>query len=261
MRKPNAFPVKNSGDLSKGRWRVVIGLHAIREVLKVRPNEVNRILVREGWENSSDLRQILDKTKLLNIKVDIVSRTLIDKINFPNQGIAAEVSPIPSSNLDSIVLDKKMSIVLALDGIEDPQNFGAIIRTSWLFGVDAIISDSIDLNVLTPAMHKVASGGIEHVKLINVQSLKIALEMFKKNGYWIFGLDGDGSKDLRTVSVPDKIVWVLGSEERGMRLTTKKICDEIVSVPQVDNAASYNVSVVAGLILYESEKQRRVVKP
>jgi 23S rRNA (guanosine2251-2'-O)-methyltransferase len=111
---------------------------------------------------------------------------------------------------------------------------------------------------LSPTVHKVACGGVEHVPFEQYSQFHPKLEELKKQGYWVFGLSHKAEKNLFEIKIPEKVIWVLGAEDKGLRTTTERVCDELVCLPQADAAASYNVSVAAGMTLIETLRQRQV---
>jgi 23S rRNA (guanosine2251-2'-O)-methyltransferase len=237
--------------------RVSLGFHAVREAVKVRKHDIARLLVRKNWESSKDLQDIVREARRLNIDVEERSSENLDKFGHNNQGVACEIKGRPSLGLQELGAGVD-STVLALDGVEDPHNLGAILRTAWLMGVEAILIPTDRAVGLVPTVHKVSCGGVEHVPLIEVPNLSNALTALKEKGFWVFGLASGGANTLSQIKIPEKIIWVLGAEDKGLRTTTERACDELVSIPQIDNAASYNVSVATGITLYETRRQSSI---
>nr|BFD60533.1 23S rRNA (guanosine(2251)-2'-O)-methyltransferase RlmB [Bdellovibrio sp. CKG001]BFD63948.1 23S rRNA (guanosine(2251)-2'-O)-methyltransferase RlmB [Bdellovibrio sp. HM001]BFD68136.1 23S rRNA (guanosine(2251)-2'-O)-methyltransferase RlmB [Bdellovibrio sp. HAGR004] len=235
-------------------WRVVIGTHAINEVLSVRPSQVKGFWLRQGWENSGDLRDMNDRAQKLRIKVDVKSEQVLEKFGPSQQGAAIFVDGAPELDLASLEsLDK--SIMLILDGIEDPHNLGAILRTSWLVGAQGVLIPEDRAVGLTPTVHKVACGGVEHVPVEETTNFANYAEELKKQGYWIYGLSPRGKRSIFDLDLPDKVVWAIGSEDKGMRVTTERLCDELVVIPQASSSASYNASVATAMALTETLRQ------
>ena len=149
-------------------------------------------------------------------------------------------------------------LVIALDGVEDTHNLGAILRTSWLMGVNGMIIPEDRAVGLTAAVHKVACGGVEHVPILRTNQFTQPFEQLKKDGFWVFGLSHKAERSIYDAKIPEKVIWVLGAEDKGLRSPTEKICDELFSIPQSSPAASYNVSVSAALALAETKRQWNV---
>lgn len=244
----------NSENYIPREWRIVIGTHAINEVLKVRPREVKGMWIRQGWEHSNDLRDMHELALENKVKVDIKPEGVIEKFGSSQQGAAIFVDGAPTLDIDGLENFDK-SIVLMLDGIEDPHNLGAIVRTSWLVGAHGVLIPEDRAVGLTPTVHKVACGGVEHVPVEATTNFAKYAEELKKQGYWIFGLSPRGKKSIFDLDLPDKVVWAVGSEDKGLRVTTERLCDELVLIPQASSSASYNASVATAMALTETLRQ------
>lgn len=247
-------PAARSENQIPREWRIVIGTHAINEVLKVRPREVKGMWIRQGWETSNDLREMHELALANRVKVDIKSEGVIEKFGSSQQGAAIFVDGAPTFDMDGLAAFEK-SVVLMLDGIEDPHNLGAIVRTSWLVGAHGVLIPEDRAVGLTPTVHKVACGGVEHVPVEETTNFAKYAEGLKKQGYWIFGLSPRGKQSIFELDLPDKVVWAVGSEDKGLRVTTERLCDELVFIPQASSSASYNASVATAMALTETLRQ------
>lgn len=237
--------------------RAIAGTHAIREVLKVRPASVKEIWVEKNWESREDLRQIRDEMGRRFPRTILKSEEALSKLARSHQGAIAFSDAVVGADWKKIE-QAESAVVLALDQVEDPHNLGAILRTSWLMGASALLVPEERSAGLTASVHKVAAGGAEHVPLEQGQFLP-KLKNLKDAGFWVFGLDGaQTSTSIFQMKIPSKVIWVMGSEEKGLRTTTRKVCDEVVSLPQANATASYNVSVAAAMILFETSRQLRL---
>lgn len=235
-------------------WRQVSGTHAILELLKIHPGSVQVVLLQANWKSSADLRELMDLITSKKIKVEEKSDQQLQEISRSHQGAIA----FSNLNLDFDYTgfeEKKRGLILALDGVEDTQNLGAVLRTSWLMGVNGLIIPEDRAVGLTATVHKVACGGVEHVPLHRANQFSTPFDELKKAGFWVFGLSHKAQKSIYDLEIPDKVVWVLGAEDKGLRGPTEKACDELVSIPQVSPDASYNVSVSAALALAETKRQ------
>lgn len=250
-----AVAVKAGGvaDIPK-TWRAVVGNHAINEALKVASSDCKKLWVKGTWESNEDLRRIVESAQRLRLQFEVKSDGVLDKLASTHQGAVLYVDGAPEFSFD-LLKSKEQSVVLMLDGLEDPHNLGAIMRTSWLVGADAIITPEDRAVGLTPIVHKVACGGVEHVPLEQVNNFTRHAEALKEQGYWIYGLSHKATKTLFDMNLPEKVVWAIGAEDKGLRGTTEKICDELVSIPQVSAGASYNASVAAAMALSETCRQ------
>lgn len=235
-------------------WRVVIGTHAILEVFKMRPKRIKAMWMRQGGESSGDLREMHDLAVQKGIKIDFKADAVLEKFGTSQQGAALFVEGAPEFSVKDLERHEK-SVVLILDGIEDPHNLGAIVRTSWLTGAHGVIIPEDRAVGLTPTVHKVACGGVEHVPVEETTNFSKYSEELKKQGYWIFGLSPRGSRSIFELDLPEKVVWAIGSEDKGLRVTTERLCDELVYIPQTNSSASYNASVATAMALTETLRQ------
>lgn len=235
-------------------WRVVIGNHAIIEALKVSHKKAKGMWLKSDWESSPDLRQIAELAQVKKVKIESKQATVIDKFGSSHQGAALFIDGSREFKLSSLK-QKEKSIVLILDGIEDPHNLGAILRTSWLTGVDGVLIPEDRAVGLTPIVHKVACGGVEHVPVEATTNFSNQVEELKKMGYWVYGLSPRGKKSIFELNLPDKVVWATGAEDKGMRVTTERLCDELAFIPQTNSTASYNASVATAMALTETIRQ------
>ncbi len=235
-------------------WRVVIGTHAIVEALKIHGRQVKGMWLRSGWESSKDLSDMEELAKKHRVQPEVKPEGVIDKFGPSHQGAALFLESAPTFDVDKLKNLEK-SVVLILDGIEDPHNLGAILRTSWLTGVHGAFIPGDRAVGLTPTVHKVACGGVEHVPVLETTNFANHAEALKEMGYWIYGLSPRGTKSIYELDLPEKVVWAIGSEEKGMRVTTERLCDELAYIPQASSSASYNASVATAMALGESLRQ------
>lgn len=235
-------------------WRQVAGTHAIMELLKIHPNSVEVVLLQQGWKSSGDLRGLEDLLNEKKVKIEEKSESQLHEICRSHQGAVAFSSSNLVFNYENTSWAQH-GLVLALDGVEDAQNLGAIMRTSWLMGVDGLIIPEDRAVGLTATVHKVACGGVEHVPIHRTNQFTRPFETLKEAGFWVFGLSHNAKKTIYDLQLPEKVIWVLGAEDKGLRTTTEKACDELVSIPQLAPDASYNVSVSAALALGETKRQ------
>lgn len=236
-------------------WRIVVGDHAIRSALQNSAQWIKQIWIKQGFESSQFLREIMDEGKKIGLPVEVKPESHIGKVYANHQGALVFVDGRPRLRIGELE-DLKTCILIALDGVEDPHNLGAILRTAWLTGVRGILGPEDRSVGLSPTVHKVACGGVEVVPFEQLSQFHSTLEELKKQGFWIFGLSHQAKKSLFEVKIPEKIVWVFGAEDKGLRSTTERACDELVSLPQADAAASYNVSVAAAMTLVETLRQQ-----
>ncbi|MEK6628081.1 MAG: 23S rRNA (guanosine(2251)-2'-O)-methyltransferase RlmB [Bdellovibrionota bacterium] len=235
-------------------WRQVTGTHAVSELLSTHPKSIEVVLLQANWRSSAELRVLAEKLDSKKIKIEEKSDQQLQDISRSHQGAVA----FSSLALDFDYQNYKWShhgLVLALDGVEDTHNLGAVLRTSWLMGVNGIIIPEDRAVGLTATVHKVACGGVEHVPVHRTNQFATPFENLKKAGFWVFGLSHKAEKTIYDLQMPEKVIWVLGAEDKGLRTPTEKACDELVSIPQLSPNASYNVSVSAALALGETKRQ------
>ncbi len=242
MKKPSFLSPPPEKSL---RW--VVGHHASREALKTHPQWVVEVAV-EDEKNTSFINNLTKKNKW---SVKRKSKKFFNSLARDHQGVAVALNNRP--RFQDSVANRKKSLVAFLDGITDPHNLGAILRTSWLLQVDGLFipkNRSVDL---TPAVCKVASGGAEYVPVESCQ-FQSQLQWFKEKGYWIYGLSEKSKDSLPTRKINPKTVLIVGAEGKGLRKSTEKLCDQLFSLPQVPSETCYNVSVAFALGVYECQR-------
>lgn len=239
--------------------RTVIGIHATAEALKVNARAAQEMWVKEGGDESPALNELIETAQKLRIPLKQVGPKRLDPLGSGHQGVALHLSQSPKLE-ESTLEGAGPMVCLALDQVTDPHNLGAILRSSWLFGVKAVFVPEHRSASLTPTVSKVAQGGVEHVPVVVASPMDQALKRLKDQGFWIFGLSHLGSSHLFEQKLPEKVVWVLGAEGSGLRKPIERACDELVSIPQSAESASYNVAVAAGISLSETHRQHFFTK-
>lgn len=234
------------------------GRNAVREALS---SDVNIIKIMAS--NSSKDRVLLDIINLAkkkNIKVQLLDNKILDKECENNQGIIAETSEFKYSSVDEILQvakDKnKSNFILILDGVEDPHNFGSIIRVAECLGVDGIIISKNRACPVNDTVAKVSAGAIEHVKIAKVTNINTEIERLKKENVWVYACEL-GGEDLDRANLSGNIAIVMGSEGKGVSALTRKLCDGVVSMQMYGKVNSLNVSVATGIVLYEIVRKNR----
>ncbi len=237
--------------------RCVVGIHAVEELLAVRPRAVEQLWLRDTYADHPQLNKIFESTKRLNVRVQTHPVGALDKIVSNHQGVLAFSNDEPE--LDWTALEQaETATLIALDEVEDPHNLGAVLRTSWLLGGQAVLTPEHRSAQLSPAVSKVAQGAVEHIPVVRDGALPQQLEALKKQGFWILGLSHKAKQDIYSLEIPQKVVWVLGSEASGLRKSVEGVCDDLISIPQSAPNASYNVSVAAAIALAETYRQRHL---
>ncbi len=242
---------RSSKQSSNHNERLIAGTHAIEEVLKVNPSHISKVFYTK--ETAAPLKaKIIEFSKRHGFSAEEKQKPALDGI-FPNhQNALVWAKDRPEFDENNL---KEKSLLLFLDGVEDPHNLGAITRSAWLLKADGIyIPDNRSVD-LTPTTHKVACGGVEHVPITSETNFKNPIERFKELGFWVYGLSHKGKKTIFDVELAPRTVLILGAEDKGMRSTIETLCDELVSIPQASSEASFNVSVAAALSMYEYRRQ------
>lgn len=237
--------------------RCVVGIHAVNELLKVRPKAVTRLWLRDKFQDHPDLKQIHELAQSLKLRIETHPVGALDKIISSHQGVLAFSEEQPEIDWEKLkTIDQ--AVLLALDEVEDPHNLGAIMRTGWLFGAEGILIPEHRSADLSPAVSKVAQGAAEHIAVEKDNALPQQLQRLKEMGFWVLGLSHKGKQNLFSLEIPKKVVWVLGSEASGLRKSVEGVCDDLISIPQSNPEASYNVSVAAAVALSETFRQKTV---
>lgn len=233
--------------------QIIFGKNVVLEMLENRSEIIEIFVVDKKHED------IVKMAKSQNIKVTVVNKQKIDKMASGNhQGVLARVKAYEYYQLEDIISDKEYPLILVLDQLEDPHNFGAIIRTAEAAGVDGIIILNRRSVSVTPTVTKIAAGAIENIKIVQVNNLKRALDTLKDKGYWVVGSDMRQAQDYTDVNYKMKTVLVMGSEGSGMSRLVRESCDFIAQIPIVGKTESLNVSVATGVFLFEILRQRNL---
>ena len=247
---------------------LVFGLHAVRAVLERRPKDVLRLSIVAARDDAR-MRELRDLAAARGIAASAASAEALDRETggAAHQGVVAEVRPSAPLNENSLVdlltAAAEPPLVLVLDGVSDPHNLGACLRTADAAGATAVVAPRDRAAGLGPVVRKVAAGAAETVPFAQVTNLARALRDMKDAGLWIAGLAEDGEKGLYEADLRGPLALVMGSEGRGLRRLTRDGCDFVLSLPMRGAVASLNVSVAAGIALYEALRQRgaRVANP
>jgi 23S rRNA (guanosine2251-2'-O)-methyltransferase len=240
--------------------RAVVGIHAVEELLNVRAGSISQFWIREKFLDHPQLAALHDQAENAGVKIKTVSPATLDKIASVNQGVIAFSEEEPEINWPKLEKSERATLV-ALDEVEDPHNLGAVMRTAWLLGAEGVLTTERRSAQIGPAVSKVAQGAVEHVPVVSDMALPQQLEALRAHGFWILGMSHKARQSLFDLEIPEKVVWVLGSESGGLRKSVEGVCDDLISIPQLAPNASYNVSVAAAIALSETHRQRRKSEP
>ena len=239
--------------------KMIFGFHAVTSRLRHEASSVEEIFV-DASRVDGRMKDMIAAAKAANVRVMPVDSSRLDKIvgTRRHQGVIAFASQLSlARNLDELLdaIDGP-PLLLILDGITDPHNLGACLRTADAMGVHAVIAPKDKSAGLNATVSKVACGAAETVPYITVTNLARTLRELKEYGIWIVGTDMSGEADLFHCALPESVAWVMGNEGEGMRRLTREHCDLLVSIPMFGTVESMNVSVSAGMVLSETRRQR-----
>jgi 23S rRNA (guanosine2251-2'-O)-methyltransferase len=240
---------------------LIYGRHAVLSALQG-DRQLNRIWVTSRLRYDPRFLSLISEAKAAGCVVDEVTPFRLDQLTgrAVHQGIAAQVAPYDYVELTELIDRAKAAsdqpVLIAADGITDPHNLGAIIRTAEALGALGLVIPQRRSASITSTVSKVAAGALESLPVSRVVNLNRALEELKQAGFWIFGTTADASQVLYQQSFQGPIVLVIGSEGEGLALLTRQHCDALVSIPLRGQTASLNASVAAGMALYEIFRQR-----
>lgn len=238
---------------------LIYSRNAVYEVLVAKRRQVFSIEIAEGVQEKGKLVEILNLAKEQKIKVNRVPRTKLDKIHQNNQGIVAEVGEYPYSDVIEILDNSKeeLPFILILDSLQDPQNFGTLIRTAEAVGVHGIIIPLARSVEVTPAVVNASSGASEHM-LIAKSNLSQAIDALKDNEVWVVGLDQSGMEiESNSRHVRGALGLVVGSEGEGLHELTRKKCDIVLKLPMRGKIESLNAAVAGSVALYLAYLNRK----
>jgi len=242
--------------------QLIYGVHAVRALLLRHPERVLelRVAASRNDPRALELERLARERDRPVVRVDAESlrRELGEAVH---QGVAARVTPLPPWSEDELLealAPAANPLILALDGVQDPHNLGACLRTADACGALAVIVPRDRAAQLTPAARKVAAGAAESVALATVTNLVRTLKILKDAGLWVFGAAADASRAAHEADLRGGAVLVLGAEGTGLRQLTRQSCDVLLRLPQLGTVESLNVSVAAGMLLYEAVRQRSI---
>ena len=242
------------------------GLHSVKAALKSSASEIAELLVQKGRRDTrlKDLREMARKHA---IDTREVTRAHLNELvgEIQHQGVVARLTSTSSGlreDLPEFIRQRLQDshadalFILVLDEVQDPHNLGACLRSADAAGVDAVVVPADNSVGLTPVVRKVASGAAETIPLFQVSNLQRALADMKKSGIWVYGAAGEASDTLYNIDLQGHVALVMGAEGRGLRKLTRERCDGLFCLPMKGSVSSLNVSVAAGVSLFEVVRQR-----
>ncbi len=239
----------------------VEGRQAVRELLLAGTRRAHEVLLASDLDKApiiEDIRQLAAERK---VPVREVSRSRLEAVarTAAPQGVLAKAAPLPERDLDSVLAGRKGSkpLLVALDGVADPGNLGAVLRSAAGAGVDALILARHRSVHVTPTVAKAAAGAVEHVPIVIVPGLPSALVALQRQGVWIVGLDSTAPRTIWDLTVAaEAVCLVLGAEGSGLSRLVRQRCEELVSIPLQGPMASLNVAVASAIAMFEVQRQR-----
>jgi len=240
-RRPSRSTPANSASL-------IFGVHSVTELLRAAPGSIERVWIADGAEAA----RIRGEAAGAGVEVETTDRATLDRMTSGgrHQNVVARARPFAYAELDE-VLARGSPMLVALDGVTDPQNLGAIARSAEVLGASALILPRDRSAPVTAAAIRASAGATAHLPIAQVVNLTRALGEAKERGYWIVGLATAGSSQFQDLPPLDRVVLVVGSEDKGARPLVRETCDFLVQIPQRGRVESLNASVAAAIGIYE----------
>ncbi|MGF1540933.1 MAG: 23S rRNA (guanosine(2251)-2'-O)-methyltransferase RlmB [Pleurocapsa sp.] len=255
----NSLPLeKSSPELDED---LVYGRHGVLAVLKG-DRQINRIWITNKLRSNPQFYSLIQDAKANGTVVDEVEISRLDRLSggANHQGIVAQIAPYTYWELSDLIAAAKAKtdspVIIIADGIEDPHNLGAIIRTAEAMGIQGIVIPQRRAVGVNSTVMKVAAGALEYMAIARVVNLNKAIAQLKEAGFWIYGTAAESSKLLHTINFSGAIGLVVGSEGKGLSQLTQRYCDELVAIPLVGKTPSLNASVATAIAIYEVIRQR-----
>ena len=231
---------------------IISGKNSIWEALNSNKT-INKIMINNKIRDEFS-KKVVNKCKELKIRFDFVDKLTLDKLSSHNQGFVADVVDFKYSEIDDLINDEN-SLVIILDGVEDPHNLGSIIRVADCVGASGVVIENRRSCPVNETVFKTSGGAISHVLVARVNNINEEIKKLKDNGFWVYACEAGGENIYKT-NMQGKVAIVMGSEGKGVGTLTKKICDGTISLPMFGKVNSLNVSTATSAIVYEIVRQR-----
>lgn len=246
--------------------QLIYGVHAVRNLLKINPSSIEKIVCRSHRTQQEAIKSLLAMARQKDINIELVGNKVFEAYPIEDDAVHQDILAVcleqtktyAESDLPQLLADikDKTPLILVLDGVQDPHNLGACIRSADAAGVDMVIFPKDKNAGLSPTVHKVACGAVESVKLVIVTNLVRSIKTLQDQGIWVVGLAGEADDLIYDVKMTEPTAIVMGSEGNGLRHGTRKVCDYLAKIPMCGSVSSLNVSVATGITLYEAVRQR-----
>jgi len=246
--------------MAKSSRPLIYGLHSVEAALRNDPKNVVQLSVDKD-RNDRRLQKVLDLAASLNVPLVQCHKCDLDRLgNVNHQGVVAEYRALQMRGegelFERIQGLTEDALVLVLDGVQDPHNLGACLRSADAVGVDAVVVPKDRAVGITPVVRKVAAGAVESVPFFQVTNISRTLKTLQDLGLWVVGLAGEAEQTLYDAKLRGALALVMGSEENGLRRLTRDSCDQLVKIPMQGQVESLNVSVATGIALFEAKRQQ-----
>ncbi|HOK05985.1 MAG TPA: 23S rRNA (guanosine(2251)-2'-O)-methyltransferase RlmB [Syntrophales bacterium] len=234
---------------------IIYGRNPVREIVLDDPSGVEKLIAAAGGRGET-MAKLLDLAASRGIEIEIKDRSALDRLTdyAPHQGVVALVRPFQEATLEEIMACRKPSLkgdlVLVVDGVMDPRNLGALIRTAHCFGCNGVVIPRHRAAGVTAAAVKASAGAARLTKVAAVTNIARGLMFLKERGFWIYGADVEGKDDIEDITFEERVALVVGSEGKGIRPLVKRKCDFLLKIPMIGKVQSLNVSVAGGIIMY-----------
>lgn len=237
---------------------ILYGINAVAEALKAHPEKIERICVERGQKNPR-IQAAVDLARQQGVRIEFEEKSWLNRKTggVRHQGILCYAAEMETFESEEILEQAKTpALLVVLDGIEDPQNLGAILRSAEAAGADGVFLPRHRSTGISATVIKASAGAASHVKVCRIPNVAQFIESLKAKGFWIVGLDAGADTPIWDTDFTLPTALILGSEGSGLHQLVRKKCDFLVSVPIYGNVGSHNVSVAAGIALYEAVRQR-----
>jgi len=241
----------------------IYGINSVTEALKARGRAFEWVGMAKE-RHDIRLQRLIEDCRRLRVPVRFLQRTELDRMagNAAHQGVVAVTSAKQYNDLADVIAAKRgnYSLIVVLDGVEDPHNLGAILRTADAAGANGVVIPERRAAAVTGTVTKASAGASEHLPIAKVTNIARSVEELKENNVWTVGLDERGAKTYDSLDYKMDCALVLGGEGKGLHDLVKRKCDFLVSIPMLGKVPSLNVSVAAAVVLYEIVRQRRAAE-
>lgn len=242
---------------------IIFGIHSIQAALDTTPESIITLHICNKKSSDRLLVALQKQAKANDISIQITSNQSLDKISNKarHQGIVAQTKKINTGDEKSLIRhlsNIKNPLVLVLDNVVDPRNFGACIRSAAACGVDALVFPSHSASPLTPLVHHTSAGTSFYLPLFEVSNLARSLDLLKKINIWCYGLSADSKQTLYQTDLTGGVAIVMGAEGSGLKQRTQSLCDFMINIPMHNKVESLNVSVASAVSLFEANRQRNL---